>query len=116
MGNRCGRLQLAQTRDAGGAVVKAVDTSLKFLLQIVQHTAFERLDRLRLAGHAVFADSHASRIVHQNGNDVLLRPQLRHHNGRLPQQNKHDRGERSLQQPDDAGAPALKLGRRLREF
>jgi hypothetical protein len=78
--------QIVEFRDARDLAVEAVEANLKFLLQLVEHAAFERFDGLRFACRAtVVRDGHAARIVHQHRDDVLLRPQLGHQDGRLPQ-------------------------------
>ena len=111
------RFQIFQFGNARQLPVEPVDANLKFLLQLVEHAAFQRLDRLRFPRRAaVVGDGHAARIVHQHGDDVLLRPQLRHQDRRLPQQEQNQRRQRKLQQPDDARPPVLHLRGRFRQF
>ena len=59
-----------------GAVVDAIKARLKGSVEAGQHAVLKRLHGLRLARGTVLGDAHAARIVHQHGNDVLLRLQL----------------------------------------
>jgi hypothetical protein len=83
------------------------------LLQFVDHPAPERFDRLRLPRGAVLRNCHAARVIHHDGDDVLLRLEFGHQDGRLPQQQQQQRRQRRLQQPDNAGLPFPQARRRL---
>ena len=75
-GGRSRRFQIIELSDARQMAVDAVEANLEFLLQFVEHAAFERLDGLRLTRRPILRNGHAARIVHQDRNNVLLRPEF----------------------------------------
>ena len=81
-------LQVLQAVDAGGHVVDAIETRLKGAVEAGEDAVLQRLDGLRLAGGAVLGDAHAARVVHQHGDDVLLRLQFGDGDRGLPQQHQ----------------------------
>ena len=82
-------------------VSSAVETRLKFLLELVEHAVLQAPWRPALRAVApLVGDGHAARIVHQHGDDVLLRLQLGDGDRRLPQQHQHHRRQERLQEPD----------------
>ena len=86
---RRGGLQLLEIGDAGQLGCRgdrgASETSFA---SAGERAVLERLDRLSLPRGSVFRDRHAARVVHQDGDDVLLRLQLGDRDRRLPQQER----------------------------
>ena len=101
-------LQILQVVDAGGHVVDAVETRLKRAVEAGQDAVLKRLDGLRLARETVLGYGHAARIVHQHGDDVLLRLQLGDGDGRLPQQHQQQ-AARSVCKPQMTQARQLRI-------
>ena len=95
------------------SAIEAVQTNLEFLAQRVQYAVLERFHRPHLPRRAFVRNGHAARIVHQHGDDVLLRLQFGDADRRLPQQQEQHRHQRALQQPDDRGAPGAHVRRCL---
>ena len=100
---RC--VEFIQAVDAVQLAVHTIKPRLEPLLQTGEHAALERFDGFRLSGAAVFCNSHASGVIDNHGDDVLLRLQLGDHQSRLPQQREQESGEGGLQKPQDSHAP-----------
>ena len=78
-------VQFIQAVDAAQFVIHAVEPRLEPLPQTIENAALQCLDGLGLPRRAILGDTHASRIIHDHGDDVLLRLQLRDHESGLPQ-------------------------------
>ena len=102
--DRSGSIEPIEAVHASDVAVEAIETRLKLLLQIGQYPALQRLEGLLQPSRAVLGNSHAARIIDNQGDDVLLRVELRNHERWLPQQKKHDGSHRELQQPNDGRA------------
>src|SRR5215469_3292811 len=92
-------LQRFEILYTSGHVVNAVKARLERAVEARENAVVERLYGLTLAGGAVLGYGHASRVVHEHGDDVLLRLQLRDRDRRLPEQGQHDCGDCRLQTP-----------------
>ena len=87
-------MQLLEIRDGRDAAVEAIQTRLEFLRDARQHAVLQHFHRLRLTRGSILGNRHAVRVVHDDGDDVLLRLQFRHRDGGLPEEKEHDGGER----------------------
>ncbi len=105
-------LGIPETRETS---VQAVEARLEFLLQLGERAVLKGLGGLRFARRALIRDAHAARIVDEHGDNILLRLQLGHGNGRLPQKHKHHRGQEKFQEPDNAGPPVANRRRGFRQ-
>ena len=76
--------ELAGFLDALGFLAEAIEAHLKLLPQRGQQLPVEHGGSLRTARLRPLLDGHAARIVDQHGHYVLLRPQCRNRNGRVP--------------------------------
>ena len=102
---RC--LEIVEFRHAGDLPVEAVDASE---ISFAARSSTPPSSALTACSSRVapsLGDGHAARIVHQHGDDVLLRLKFGDQDSRLPQQQQHQRGQRELQQPDHARAPVF---------
>ncbi len=78
--------------DALDVSVEAIKTRLETILESGEHSAVEGCQCGVFAGTAVhISRGHAARIVHDDGNDVLLRTEFPHRHCRLPQEEQQQR-------------------------
>ncbi len=104
-----------QARNARRFAVEPIKACLELLLETRQHSALHNFDGTLQAGGAVLRGGHAARVVHHDGDDVLLGFELRNHQGRLPEQDQQKRHQTRLQKPDDPCPPVPHAGSSLRQ-